>query len=34
MYATSSDEKTGDIITFAQFEYGNLVENKRNAEED
>ena len=23
-YATSSKEKTGDIITFAQFEEGNL----------
>ena len=26
-YATSSHEQTGDIITFAQFEEGNLVEN-------
>ena len=23
-YATSSKEKTGDIITFAQFEVGNI----------
>ena len=24
-YATSSEEKTGDIITFAHFEEGNLI---------
>ena len=24
-YATSSKEQTGDIITFAQFEKGNLL---------
>ena len=28
-YATSSHEQTGDIITFEQFEEGNLVENER-----
>ena len=33
-YATSSHEQTGDIITFAQFEEGNLVENEHNIEED
>ena len=33
-YATSSHEQTGDIITFAQFEEVNLVENKRNVAED
>ena len=33
-YTTSSHEKTGKIITFAQFEEENLVENQRNAEED
>ena len=32
LYATSSHEKTGNIITFAQFEEGNLVENEHNAE--
>ena len=32
-YATSSHEQTGDIITFAHFEEGGLVENKCNAEE-
>ena len=26
-YATSSHEQTGDVITFAQFEEGWLVEN-------
>ena len=31
---TLSHEQTGDIITFAQFEEGNLVENKRNKKED
>ena len=34
IYGTSSNEQTGDIITFAQFEEGNLVENKRNEDED
>ena len=34
LYATSYHEQTGDIITFAQFEEGNLVENERNAEEE
>ena len=29
-YATSSHKQTRDIITFAQFEEGDLVENKRN----
>ena len=33
-YATSSHEKTSNIITFTQFEEGNLVENERNVEED
>ena len=33
-YATSSHEKTGDMINVLQFEEGDLVENKRNAEED
>ena len=33
-FATSSHEQTGNIITFAQFEEGDLVENERNAEED
>ena len=27
-YTTSSHEQTGDIITFTQFEEGNLVEKK------
>ena len=32
-YGTSSREKTGDIITFAQFEEGNiLTETRNNAE--
>ena len=32
-YATSSKEKTGDIITFTQFEEGNLLsENREDAE--
>ena len=30
-YATSSHEQTDNIITFEQFEEGDLVENKRNA---
>ena len=29
-YATSSKEQTGDVITFAQFEEGNLVTETRN----
>ena len=32
-YATSSHEKTGDIINYAQFEEDDLVENGFNAEE-
>ena len=32
-YATSSKEQTGDVITFAQFEEGNLItENHNNTE--
>ena len=31
-YATSFHEQTGNIITFAHFEEGNLVENERNSE--
>ena len=34
LFATSSHEKTGDIITFAQFEKGDLVRNECNLEED
>ena len=30
LYATSSKEKTGDVITFAQFEEGNLLTETRN----
>ena len=30
LYATSSKEKTGDVITFAQFEEGNLISETRN----
>ena len=30
-YATSSHEKNGKIVTFTQFEEGDLVENERNA---
>ena len=30
LYATSSHEQTGNIITFEQFEEGNLLENERN----
>ena len=30
LYATSSKEKTGDVITFAQFEEGNLTSETRN----
>ena len=33
-HATLSYEKTGNIITFAQFEESNLVKNEHNAEED
>ena len=33
-YAKSSHEKTGNIITFSQFEEDNLVENERNTVED
>ena len=33
-YANSYNEQTRDIITFAQFEEGNLAESKRNKEED
>ena len=29
-YATSSKEQTGDVITFAQFEEGNLLNATRN----
>ena len=29
-YATSSKEQTGDVITFAQFEEGNLLTETRN----
>ena len=32
-YATSSHEQTGNIIHFAQFEEGGLVEKDHNAEE-
>ena len=30
LYAKSSKEKTGDVITFAQFEEGNLLTETRN----
>ena len=30
LYTTSSKEKTGDIITFAQFEEGNLISETHN----
>ena len=30
LYATSSKEQTGDVITFAQFEEGNLISENRN----
>ena len=34
-YATSSEEQTGDVITFAQFEEGNLItETRNNTESD
>ena len=29
-YATSSKEQTGDVITFTQFEEGNLLSETRN----
>ena len=29
-YVTSSKEQTGDVITFAQFEEGNLISETRN----
>ena len=29
-YATSSKEQTGDVITFTQFEEGNLISETRN----
>ena len=29
-YATSSKEQTGDVITFAQFEEGNISTESRN----
>ena len=32
-YTTSSHENTGNILNFAQFEEGGLVENERNVEE-
>ena len=31
-YTTQSHEQTGNIITFAHFEEGNLVENEHNSE--
>ena len=30
LYATSSKEQTGDVITFAQFEEGNILTEIRN----
>ena len=30
LYATSSKEQTGDVITFAQFEEGNILTKTRN----
>ena len=30
LYATSSKEQTGDVITFTQFEEGNLLTETRN----
>ena len=30
LYATSSKEKTGDVITFAQFEEGNILTETHN----
>ena len=34
LYAKSSYEQTGNVITFSQFEEGNLVENGLNAEKE
>ena len=34
LYTTSYHEQTGGIVTFAQFEEGNLVENEHNTEDD
>ena len=35
LYATSAKEKTGNVITFAQFEEGNLItETRNNTESD
>ena len=35
LYATSSKEQTGNVITFAQFEEGNLItETRNNTESD
>ena len=33
-YATSSKEQTGDVITFAQFEEGNILTETRNDAEN
>ena len=33
-YATSSKEQTGDVITFTQFEEGNLISETRNNTEN
>ena len=33
-YAAFFHEKTGDIITFSQFEEGGSLENERNLKED
>ena len=30
LYTTSSKEQTGDVITFAQFEEGNILSENRN----
>ena len=30
LYATSSKEQTGDVITFTQFEEGNILTETRN----
>ena len=34
LYNISYNKQTGNIITFAHFEKGNLVENEQNAEEE
>ena len=34
MYTISYHEQTGEIITFAQFEEGDLVQKESNSEED